>query len=317
MSSTPNHPSFQLCKRVFNRCQSIVFSEDEQIYASQQVRENTFPTLVGMGALLAGIGQPLVTKPVGSVALAQGRKPSPFTFLPDIVRRNTTDEKREDLSKVSFQSDSQVATRTLKERHFTVSLEDLHRGKAFSVSRYLKQAHQKLNHTVRSTLVTHDADAPSQLLNGGGMNPVSMKAMAQSSVPLDEVLGQSPPSQRSHSLDYLEDDIANHSESDDDEVYALSKLSLDDRRHLLRSNYFRSEMQFLLALVDIATRLVIVPKRARLSALHAELTLLNHNLPAEICMPLWCPATVDRPYHHRIVRISPTDAVVLNSAERV
>ncbi|KAI9268406.1 kinase-like domain-containing protein [Helicostylum pulchrum] len=266
LASTPNHPSFQLCKRVFNRCQSIVFSEEEQIYASQQVRENTFPTLVGMGALLAGIGQPLVTKPVGSVALAQGRKPRPFSFLPDALETNIS---------------------ILREKHFTVSLEDLHKGKAFSVSRYLKQAKQKINHTVRSTLVSHDANAPSQLLNGGGMDPINMKAMAQSSVPLDQVL-----------------------------VYALSKLSLDDRRHLLRSNYFRSEMQFLLALVDIATRLVIVPKRARLSALHAELTLLNHNLPAEICMPLWCPATVDRPYHHRIVRISPTDAVVLNSAER-
>ncbi|KAI7889458.1 kinase-like domain-containing protein [Mucor mucedo] len=317
LGSTPSHPSFQLCKRVFNQCQSIVFSEEEQGYATQQVRENTFPALVGMGALLAGIGQPLATKPVGSVALAQGRKERPFTF-PDISFRNSADIKR----KQSFQSDSQLQSNVsiLREKHFTVSLEDLHRGKAFSVSRYLKQAQQKINNTVRSTLVSHDSDIPTQLLNGGGMDPVNMKAMAQSSVPtpVDDALGQSPP-KRSYSMDYLpqtEDDIVNSSESDDDEIYALAKLSLDDRRHLLRSNYFRSEMQFLLALVDIATRLVIVPKRARLSALHAELTLLNHNLPAEICMPLWCPATVDRPYHHRIVRISPTDAVVLNSAER-
>ncbi|KAF9580450.1 Phosphatidylinositol 4-kinase pik1alpha (PI4-kinase)(PtdIns-4-kinase) [Lunasporangiospora selenospora] len=76
-------------------------------------------------------------------------------------------------------------------------------------------------------------------------------------------------------------------------------------------------MQFLLALVDIATRLVIVPKPARLSALRAELTLLNHNLPAEICIPLWCHATIDNPSHHRVVRIPPQDAVVLNSADRV
>ncbi|KAI8083465.1 kinase-like domain-containing protein [Thamnidium elegans] len=93
-------------------------------------------------------------------------------------------------------------------------------------------------------------------------------------------------------------------------------MSTDNRKLLLRSNYFRSEMQFLLALVDIATRLVIAPKEARMSALHAELTLLNHNLPAEVCLPLWCPATCEKPYHHRIVRISPSDAVVLNSAER-
>jgi phosphatidylinositol 4-kinase len=113
--------------------------------------------------------------------------------------------------------------------------------------------------------------------------------------------------------------LSNDDDEDEDDKLrqSLSKLSIDNRKSLLRSNYFRSEMQFLLALVDIATRLVIVPKEARMSALHAELTLLNHNLPAEICLPLWCPATCDKPYHHRIVRISPSDAVVLNSAERV
>jgi phosphatidylinositol 4-kinase len=98
--------------------------------------------------------------------------------------------------------------------------------------------------------------------------------------------------------------------------------SLDGRSsaaslELARRSYFHSEMQFLLALIDIATRLVIVPKPARLSALRAELTLLNHNLPAEICVPLWCKATVENPSHHRVVRIPPQDAVVLNSADRV
>lgn len=382
LSLNPNNPSFQLCKRVFNRCQTIVFAKEESEAAdgevtvdhTQRVRENAFPALVGIGAMFAGIGQPLVTKPVGSVAIAQGRKARISTLDSADVsavtsRRNTIDEQ--DTSKISFQSDSQYPPRRSRptsassafsailgdSNHFSVSLEDLSQGKAFSVSRYFKQAQQKINHTMRSTLVSHDANAPSQLLNGGGMDPVNMKAMAQSSVPManaldtapttpttpttpgngtgspslsacsDEVLGQSPP-KRSISMDFKHyhdsksihreeaDLVNNSSDSDDDEVYALAKLSLDDRRNLLRSNYFRSEMQFLLALVDIATRLVIVPKPARLSALHAELTLLNHNLPAEICMPLWCPATVDRPYHHRIVRISPTDAVVLNSAER-
>ncbi len=110
----------------------------------------------------------------------------------------------------------------------------------------------------------------------------------------------------------------NSEDSDhEEEQQTLSKMSIENRRNLLRSNYFRSEIQFVLTLVDIATRLVIVPKEARMSALHAELTLLNHNLPAEICLPLWCPATTDKPYHHRVVRISPSDAVVLNSAERV
>lgn len=83
------------------------------------------------------------------------------------------------------------------------------------------------------------------------------------------------------------------------------------------SHYFYSETQFLLTLVEISDRLVSVPKPARQSTLVAELTLFNHNLPADVCLPLWCPYTSEHPYHHQVVRVSPSDAVVLNSAERV
>lgn len=42
------------------------------------------------------------------------------------------------------------------------------------------------------------------------------------------------------------------------------------------------KVQFLLSLENICNRLVIVPKPARVSALRAELTALNHKLPAEV-----------------------------------
>ena len=34
----------------------------------------------------------------------------------------------------------------------------------------------------------------------------------------------------------------------------------------------------------IANRLLVVPRPARVSALRAELTNLNHKLPAEVCL---------------------------------
>lgn len=86
---------------------------------------------------------------------------------------------------------------------------------------------------------------------------------------------------------------------------------------LVRTHYFHAEMQFVMTLVDISTRLCMVPKQARQKALQAELNLLNHNLPANICIPLWCTMIEETDHHHKVVRISPTDAVVLNSAERV
>ncbi|BEI81369.1 hypothetical protein CcaverHIS002_0205290 [Cutaneotrichosporon cavernicola] len=113
----------------------------------------------------------------------------------------------------------------------------------------------------------------------------------------------------------------------------LQQYSLDAQTKLLRSHYCRSEIRFLLHLEDISNRLLVIPKPARISALRAELTSLNHNLPAEVCMPLWCnadhcrkdtaPSVLNRvsgqrrkKAHSRVVRISPGDSVVLNSAER-
>lgn len=108
----------------------------------------------------------------------------------------------------------------------------------------------------------------------------------------------------------------------------LSLYNAEARRSLLRSNYCKVQTQFLLSLQDISARLLLLPKPARLSALRAELTALNHKLPADVCFPLWCTADntdasqpsqakLQPPRHHRVIRINPSEAVVLNSADRV
>lgn len=94
------------------------------------------------------------------------------------------------------------------------------------------------------------------------------------------------------------------------------------KSRLLRQNYFRCETAFLTALEDISNRLVIVPKPARLSALRAELALIARDLPAEVDVPVICPPTLvdgspSKSRHHRIVRLNPAEATVLNSAEKV
>ncbi|PWY99187.1 hypothetical protein BCV70DRAFT_201393 [Testicularia cyperi] len=108
----------------------------------------------------------------------------------------------------------------------------------------------------------------------------------------------------------------------------LSLYDTQARSRLLRSNYCKVQTQFLLSLQDISARLLLIPKPARLSALRAELTALNHKLPADVCFPLWCTAD-DKHHtsaeaakgvtgrHHKVVRINPSEAVVLNSADRV
>ncbi|EPZ32863.1 Phosphatidylinositol 4-kinase domain-containing protein [Rozella allomycis CSF55] len=76
------------------------------------------------------------------------------------------------------------------------------------------------------------------------------------------------------------------------------------------------EMQFINMLIDISIRLVPVSKSVRPQTLQAELTLLNHNLPADVCLPFWCNSKLNKS-HHKLVRVPTTESVTLNSAERV
>jgi phosphatidylinositol 4-kinase len=62
----------------------------------------------------------------------------------------------------------------------------------------------------------------------------------------------------------------------------LANYTVEKQSQLLKSHYTRSEIRFLLVLEDISNRLLVVPKPARVPALRAELTSLNHNLPAEV-----------------------------------
>lgn len=105
-------------------------------------------------------------------------------------------------------------------------------------------------------------------------------------------------------------------------VISVSDMTSEQKIRLLRQNYFRCETQFLRALEDISNRLVSVPKPARLSALRAELALISQDLPAEVDIPIICPPSLvngipSRSRHHRIVRLNPAEATVLNSAEKV
>ncbi|TID16686.1 hypothetical protein CANINC_004138 [Pichia inconspicua] len=85
---------------------------------------------------------------------------------------------------------------------------------------------------------------------------------------------------------------------------------------LLKSNYFKNETQFVIALQNISIRLSKVPKEARLSTLKAELSLLNKDLPCEIDIPLLLPKN-KKGKLHKICRIAVNESAVLNSAERV
>lgn len=119
---------------------------------------------------------------------------------------------------------------------------------------------------------------------------------------------------------------------------SLNKLALDDNikrsfsqsrrpgsatyNELLRNlqvSYAKRETEFVMALQNISLRLGQVPKEARLSALRAELSIINDRLlPSEIDIPQLFPVTSNKnKKYHKILRLSVNEACVLNSAERV
>ncbi|KNE61445.1 hypothetical protein AMAG_06271 [Allomyces macrogynus ATCC 38327] len=179
------------------------------------------------------------------------------------------------------------------------SLEDLHKGKAFSFSHFVQRV---------ASLSTGPNSTP-----GGAASPSSKRSSISSTwsgsaavTPLE--------SERQARPDTVDTVTTASSRRRGSSASVDSSLCNDPK--WLERYYFHSEMQFIAALMGISDRLVQVPREARQSTLTAELTLLNHNLPAPVCIPLWCAATGEI-RHHQVVRISPTDAVVLNSADRV
>lgn len=96
----------------------------------------------------------------------------------------------------------------------------------------------------------------------------------------------------------------------------ISSLSTTKKIKLLKTNYFRYETQFVIALETISQRLSQVPTEARLSALRAELSLLNRDLPAEVDIPTLLPPS-KKGKLHKLCTITASEAQVLNSAEKV
>ncbi|GBB88105.1 hypothetical protein RclHR1_14620005 [Rhizophagus clarus] len=387
LSSDPFSPAFTVCKRVLNKCQAIVFGENlieddktslNRGMSPRQVKENTFPALVGIGAMLAGIAAPMLTKSAGQIAIAQGRRARAFNITGNngLTRRrthtgNVRTPKQSEFSKDEDSSNDQsensatppdlennqnfiddesnknektpnktlaveieppdiqivLDSQNIQEiEHEQISSSESPKINGQSIPDFIKGHRKSLSRSSSSSYphrrngvnTTTAFTSPSlDDLHKGSASSLK-KYISKGSKPRPQSADCSPSSVN-HDDDY--DDISiyrNSTEvSDNTLLDELEEYGPERQKRLLKGNYFHSEMQFLLALQDISTRLIIVPREARQSTLRAELTLLNHNLPAEICIPLWCPATTEKPHHHRVVRISPADAVVLNSADRV
>ncbi|KIL69763.1 hypothetical protein M378DRAFT_69366 [Amanita muscaria Koide BX008] len=313
--------SFIICQRVLHKCHEIIFGDLPSPGASpystlglpfharltrKKIKSHAEPTLVGLGLVLAGApGMPLLTEIVGEVAVEQGRADDDGSDLRSLERddsvmsTHSTEENENEENQDVDDHDSQKSQEDIPNSIPSIVVERsepsvLKRRRTIGAA----QTVPALPLHLRSTRRLRASEDPF-----GQCDDVQTTSPFQSSPSIAS--GRIPPSSAGIFTDLL-----------------LEKYDLPCQSQMLRSHYFRSEVQFILNLESISNKLLIVPRPARVSALRAELTALNHKLPAEVCMPMWCTSS-DVPHgnhnsqpHHRIVRIPPGETVVLNSAER-
>ncbi|KAJ8331741.1 hypothetical protein BDV3_000949 [Batrachochytrium dendrobatidis] len=275
------------------------------------------PSIVGMGVILAGFGNPTVFKASSRMILTQARYPRTI----DVIEDPDADILENDNSStVSFEDeDSTKASLGHKSpQHYNIlpaflnlklltriptsspSLDELSKGSAFSFTNFVR----KTTGLVAASISGSSIHCPPEFAETANLNDQIRNIQGSTTSP---IYASSAPTNT----------FANRRVSTMSTDSNTTALALRDQSHLISSHYFHSEIQFIMTLVDISDRLRAVPKSARQSMLVAELTLLNHNLPADVCIPFWCPSDSQHPMHHRVVRVSPADAVVLNSADRV
>ncbi|KAK9388966.1 kinase-like domain-containing protein [Lipomyces mesembrius] len=318
LSHDPESRSFQICRRVYNKVQYILFGVGEP--PSAKITSNPGPALVLASAVMGVTAVPKVTEFMGPITIAQARKPRLRVF--------------------------HLAPKLAKSRSFS----KVSNGTAVKGKSQTKPLPQIETDNVRHN-VEHDDDDDEETSPSNGQKEddesfdledgdASGSRSSHGDRPLGGLYGldtagiSSLPDLRSHKLSETFTSSASMSSTS---VYTkksfMSKLHNSHHIHriapttltpsarvrMLKTNYFRYETSFAYALQAISTRLRLVPKPARLSALRAEITLLNNQLPAEVDIPMILETDTYRatPRQHKIVRISPVEATILNSAERV
>ncbi|KAI1483967.1 kinase-like domain-containing protein [Daldinia eschscholtzii] len=322
LASTPQSQAFKTCRRVYNKVQHIVFGLSDSA-RHEKIKENILPVTVLASFVLASIGLPTLPQWAGPLAVAQARRSQPSA---DTISETSLPSQPSPPTQMSKVTRSQTVTgNTTRSRR----PRDLARVGSGSDSKQSISSPRKPPHIVThiSASPERNRDATTESRKPTYIDSTLLDArLSSSSLPLPEVRSPrtmtGPMTPLSAGLPRPTDTISRRHSHHVKTLASLAEMTETQKARLLRQNYFHCQTAFLTALEDISNRLVMVPKPARLSALRAELALIARDLPAELDIPIICPPTLvdgspSKSRHHRIVRVNPAEATVLNSAEKV
>ncbi len=343
LADNPNSHSFQSARRVLNNLQYILFNIGSP--PSKKFRENIAPSVVLTSAIAASIGLPQLSEFIGPVAKSQGKKQKSFVFelvknfkskltdnltlkntltnsansrsssqaggvTYDTIRKSSTDE--------SYRKKSPTEQRK-EELNYDFALIDSYTENVVAQDKRHKLTKDLLRANSAFYEQGNDLSTASSPTFGHNFdnehNSMSMPELQRANTGPSSPQGSITSSPDRISKRGRQSSRTSHHGANMRNI-SPALMTTPAKIKLLKSNYFRCETQFAIALQSISVRLSQVPQEARLSSLRAELSLLNRDLPAEVDIPTLLPPN-RRGKLHKIVHIAANEAAVLNSAERV
>ncbi|WPK27782.1 hypothetical protein PUMCH_005182 [Australozyma saopauloensis] len=333
LKDSPDSQSFQTVRNMVNKLQDILFNPCSEGF--NDFKENLDPALVLCGALAASFGLPSIHGYTVPLIKSQGKQSKSFVFklanFQKSLTQNLTQKNKQTANQARLvHSDDEAPRRTNTD------------SESDAVKLRYSESSARSKRKLILTLVSEESD---QNTSDDDEQHYSRRLLREM-VHIDETIEQKGiidyvsthkvlHSSDSGSLEYSQSmpDLlsidskakmntrnsrkTSHELSPRELTNRLAK-STSDPKKILKTLYFKGVTEFILALQNISLRLSQLPKEARLSALRAELTIINDRmLPAEIDIPQLLPVTSTRKKFHKLLKLSINDACVLNSAERV
>ena len=334
LAHDPTSYSFQVARRVLNHLQFILFNTTRK-NDNEKINENIAPALILCSMVTTGFAFPGLLEHTKPLIKSQGRRQKSYVFklakhamknltknltLKNTLANSSSGRKVSSDSVTNNANVDLVDTVTTKE-DFTYkkkrqdSISDLSFDMVDDIGEKLFEDH--ISNSIklpkrRDTSYIHAVYKNPPITEEEYTNSMpDLRARSSSSASMPDLSAKK-------SMDAIRETTTNPSSYNESkrQMIDVTHLSTTKKIKLLKVNYFHCCTQFAIALESISQRLAQVPPEARLSALRAELSILNRDLPAEVDIPELLPVN-KKGKLHKLIKISANEAQVLNSAEKV
>lgn len=340
LRNVPESYSFQTVRRFINQLQNIMFNTEPTQKVTNEFRENLHPGLAAIGSIAAAFALPKSSSYTLPIIKSQSKQQKAFVFqlanFQNTLTRNLTlknlrisSDLNEDGEKIPLRTVSlhlpkisQTPDRNSMNigRDESICSSEDERGSFESVRSYPQVKRlDEIEDTLKISTRIKSKKSGTFLARHKSLEHVQLhkpNTLSQSLPDLRDTELNPYVSPAESEISLVLPHLTSAFKSFPPRLPSVPPFSPE---RILYANYAKKETDFIMALQNVSFRLSSIPKEARLSALRAELSMINDTiLPAEIDIPQLLPITSNRSKkYHKILKLNVNEACVLNSAERV